>query len=166
MKDHDITLKMMDWVIDELRYKAGIFKATGAVSIYNGDVVKSDSAIPRHLKEALRTAVRPLEDVPKAHVDYHPGSNGTVIDLVHPSLFPLIYGRSRVLEDSTIGLEDCLKMVGKGKVIPVPPAEQTHTHEPRRRHGVFYRGHISPEYSGNFQWLPCQVDISRDEGVK
>ena len=36
----------------------------------------------------------PLEDVPDSEKDWHPGSNGLVLDLVHPSLYPIVYGRT------------------------------------------------------------------------
>lgn len=110
---------MVDWVIDELRYKAKIFKETGAVSVFNGDVVKSDIAIPTDIRESLKAAVHKLEDIPEVSKDYHPGSDGKVLDLVHPSLFPLIYGRSRVLEDSLVGLDDYIETIGKGKNVPI-----------------------------------------------
>jgi hypothetical protein len=93
----DVTQKMVDWVIDELRYKSKIFKKTGAVSIFNRDVVKSDLAIPQGIRESLKVAVRKLENIPEVFKDYHPGSDRKVLDLVHPSLFPLIYGRNCVL---------------------------------------------------------------------
>jgi hypothetical protein len=38
----------------------------------------------------LREAVRVLEEVPDAEKDWHPGSDGQVLDLVHPSLFCLV----------------------------------------------------------------------------
>jgi len=99
---------MVTWVIEELKYKAKIFQETGAVSVFDGDVVKSDTAVPERLKKALQEAIRVLEDVPQDQRDYHPGSDNTVLDLVHPSLFPLVYGRSRILRDEVIGLDDCL----------------------------------------------------------
>jgi Protein of unknown function (DUF4246) len=117
----DVTQKMVDWVIDELRYKSKIFKKTGAVSIFNGDVVKSDLAIPQGTRESLKAAVRKLENIPEVFKDYHPGSDRKVLDLVHPSLFPLIYGRSRVLGDSLLGLGECVESIGKGKVVSIPP---------------------------------------------
>jgi len=49
----DITEKMVDWCIAELRYKATEFKKTGVITVLYGDVVKSDSAVPTSLKEAL-----------------------------------------------------------------------------------------------------------------
>jgi hypothetical protein len=58
------TEKMVDWCIAELQYKAKIFEKICAVSVYDGDVLKSDTAIPDSLKEALKAAVSPLEQVP------------------------------------------------------------------------------------------------------
>ncbi|TFK72608.1 hypothetical protein BDN72DRAFT_762917 [Pluteus cervinus] len=143
----DISERMVDWCIEELRWKAKlpIFTEHGAISIYEGDVVKSDVAIPRSLKEALRNAVAPLEDVPEDQRDWHPGSDDQVLDLVHPSLFPLVYGTSRILPDSLTTLEDCVKRCGEGVIVPVPNSLQNNF------------------YSEKFQWLPCEVDVSGDQ---
>ena len=98
------TPKMIEWVIQELRYKAKVFRRTGAIAIWNGDVVKFDVAMPEPLKKALRTAVASLENDPKGSKDpkgvkdYHPGSRG-MVDLVHPSYYPLIYGRTHIIPD-------------------------------------------------------------------
>jgi hypothetical protein len=141
---------MVDWCIDELRYKAKIFRETAAVSIYNGDVVKSDIAVSDSLKSALREAVIPLEDLPVREKDWHPASDEKVLDLVHPSLFPLVYGRSRILPDSLVGLDDCIQRCGEGDTVPVPSDKDTnHQEEPG-------------SYSKKFQWLPCEVDVSGD----
>ena len=68
-------------------------------------VIKSDIAISSELKDALRIGAALLEDVPERLRDWHPGSDGKVLDLVHPSLFPLVYGRSRVLSYESVELE-------------------------------------------------------------
>lgn len=145
----DVTPKMMDWVIAELRYKARLFQETGTVSAFDAGVVKSDTAIPDELKHALQTAVRPLEDIPAEQKDYHPGSDMKVVDLVHPSLFPVIYGRTRILKDKVIGLEDCLAHAGSGEVLPVPPEDEA---------GISHL-HFRP-FSRKFQWLPCDVQFT------
>ena len=100
----DVTQEMVDWCIEELRFKAKIFEKTGMVTAYDGDVVKSDYAVIEDLKGALRDAVKPLEDIHHSRRDWHPGSNETVLDLVHPSLFPLVYGQSRILPDAATSL--------------------------------------------------------------
>lgn len=135
----------MTWCIEELKYKAGDFERTGFTSVYHG-VLKSDSLIPGDLQTVtlLRNAVKPLEDVPEQHKDWHPGSNKQVLDLVHPSLYPLVYGHSRVLKFGSTSLDDCIERCGEGEVI-VSPMDQHHS--------------LSDEYSTNFQWLPCEVDI-------
>ena len=158
--DKDITQKMVDWVIAELRYKSKIFQKTGAVKVYNGDVVKSDIAIPEHLKEVLKAATKSLEDVPDVYKDYHPGSDGKVLDLVHPSLFPLIYGRSRILPDILLGLDDCIKKCGEGNIIPVPPEEDTELRYTASSYG--YPENMAP-YSKKFQWLPCELEFGTED---
>lgn len=62
-----------------------------------------------------------------------------VVDLVHPSLFPVIYGRSRILKDEAIGLDDCLAHSGSGEVLPVPPEDEAGI--PTRHESYFWRRH-------------------------
>jgi hypothetical protein len=131
------------------------------ITVYNGDVVKSDIAIAQSLKDSLKAAVQVLEDVPEKYKDYHPGSNEKVLDLVHPSLFPLIYGQSRVLEDKLIGLEDCVQSCGTGNVVPIRPDEEMELDlKGKKIYGNQYFRQTRKPYSKNFQWLPCEVDIS------
>ncbi|RVD87213.1 uncharacterized protein DFL_001456 [Arthrobotrys flagrans] len=62
-------------------------------------VWRSDSLVDEELRKELIDAVATLENVPDDQKDWHPGSNGQVLDLVHPSLWPIIYGRSISLID-------------------------------------------------------------------
>ena len=154
MPQKDISVPMMDWVIEELRYKAKLLEDIGAVIVYTGHVVKSDSAIPESLKLELQAAVAELEDVPDKYKDWHPESNGKVLDLVHPSLYPLVYGHTRVLETGRTSLEDCIARCGEGQTPPFPPVEEATQFQDSYYHMV-----INP-YSRVFQWLPSMVDIS------
>ena len=154
----DITGPMMDWVIEELRYKAKLFEDIGAVTVYTGHVVKSDSVVSESLKLELQAAVTELEDVPDKHKDWHdewhPGSNGKVLNLVHPSLYPLVYGRTRVLETGRTSLEDCIARCGEGQTTQIPSQEEV-----SQFGGSHHYQYVNP-YSQVFQWLPCMVDIS------
>ena len=49
--------------MEELKYKATRFNEIpgGAIKVYNGDVVKSDTAVPHSVKAELQAAMRPLE---------------------------------------------------------------------------------------------------------
>ncbi|KAJ7911050.1 hypothetical protein B0H13DRAFT_2010372 [Mycena leptocephala] len=53
----------------------------------------SDRLISTGVSDRLRAAVIELERVPDDMKDWHPGSNGQVLDLVHPSLYCIVYGR-------------------------------------------------------------------------
>ena len=149
----DVTWGMVNWCIAELQWKANIFRQTGAVSVYTADVVKSDTAVPERLKNGLKKAVKLLEDIPEAYKDWHPGSDRKVLNLVHPSLFPLVYGRTRILPNSLTTLGDCVTRCGEGVVAPIPPEEEAQIKQWR-----LYQ--VLNLYSRKFQWLPCEVDIS------
>ncbi|KAF7982668.1 hypothetical protein HWV62_27131 [Athelia sp. TMB] len=156
----DLTEKMFEYCISELRYKATLFENTGLVVAFDGDVVKSDSVVPEELRLSLKTAAAALENIPDSHRDWHPGSNDTVLDLVHPSLFPVVYGTTRILKHTTVDLENCVAQCGNGMVLPVPPADITGA-----RRTFFSRNKRDP-YSKKFQWLPCEVEFKSDGGVK
>ncbi|PKX93307.1 DUF4246 domain-containing protein [Aspergillus novofumigatus IBT 16806] len=150
----DITPTMMNWIIKEAQWKAKVFLDTKHVVAFDAGVVKSDTAIGEDLRQMLRDTVRPLEDVPEELKDYHPGSDDKVVDLVHPSLFPVIYGRTRILHRKLIGLEDFLNHVGEGKVLAIPPEEEASATVDRDW------GSVHRPYSRKFQWLPCDVHFA------
>lgn len=122
---------------------------------YSSAAIKSDKLIPEELREALKDAVAPLENVPDKRKDWHPGSDDKVLDLVHPSLWPLVYGRSRVLPNKRINAENCLDHCGMGDVLPElleKPKE-----EPTRYRSSRHPVAVS---SARFQWLPCDIDLA------
>ncbi|CAO2649124.1 Nn.00g100730.m01.CDS01 [Neocucurbitaria sp. VM-36] len=156
-KDGDMSTKMFDYCIEELRAKAALYQKTGVIPVLDTTscVLKSDTAISAELKDRLKKAVAPLEDVPNHQKDWHPGSDGKVLDLVHPSLFPLIYQRSRILPDSTITQSNCIEAIGKGEVIPDPFS-----------HSGGSQPLASELWSSRFQWLPCNVTFPDGENAK
>ncbi|KAF9040862.1 hypothetical protein BJ165DRAFT_1330584, partial [Panaeolus papilionaceus] len=152
----DVTTRMMTNIVEELRHKADEFKKTSYFTAYDLTTI-ADSALSDTFREELNEAVKVLEDVPDKLKDWHPGSNERVLDLVHPSLFPLVYGRTRVLDNGEkVALGDTVRFCGKGEVVPVP------AHENEKKGNAYYgRWSLSRSvYSTKFQWLPCEVDIS------
>ncbi|KAJ7071977.1 hypothetical protein C8F01DRAFT_1102053 [Mycena amicta] len=98
-------------------------------------VYLSDSLVPEELRQSLIVAVKPLENVPETEKDWHPGSNERVLDLVHPSLYPILFeetwGRHN---DGTIG------------TFNPPSADELG---------------VSEQFvSGSFQWLPSDFAVS------
>ncbi|KHN96906.1 WD40 repeat-like-containing domain protein [Metarhizium album ARSEF 1941] len=156
----DFTTAMADACIVEMKKKAALYEKTGLVPVldYSACVVKSDT-VAADLFGKLRDAVRPLENVPEDQKDWHPGSDGKVLDLVHPSLWPLVYARTRILTDKTCNVQDCMDACGQGTVLSKPTrAELVMT--PRWPYGQ--DGLSVTSLSLNFQWLPCDVEIDED----
>ncbi len=150
----DVTPKMMDWIVKELQWKAEILVNEGLVQVFDNGVVKSDTPVSEEIKAALKEAVMPLQNVPEEQKDYHPGSDNKVVDLVHPSLFPVVFGRTRVLPDRLLGVEDCLDRIGEGTVLPVMESEDN---VPAYM-GRYPRSNHPAAMSTKFQWLPCDVE--------
>ncbi|KAK3904108.1 hypothetical protein C8A05DRAFT_13993 [Staphylotrichum tortipilum] len=156
--DVQLSPRMFDFCIAELREKSEEFRKTGYVRVLDSEltVVKSDSAVSKDIQDALRAGVRPLEDVPDHLKDWHPFQEDTVLDLVHPSLFPVVWGLTRALEEDTVPLENCAAFTGKGVVTPAytpppKPASPGWTWRPE-----------APRLWGSFQWLPAQVELAAD----
>jgi hypothetical protein len=118
-------------------------------------VVKSDSLVSSELHQSLLQAFQKLLGDRKSSPDWHPNTNGMVHDLVHPSMYPLVYGRSRVLNEEVVGVQDAVtKWAGKGDLIP------KETEIPEHLSGV------PPVYwSNSYQWLPSNVAFAEDGSV-
>lgn len=88
--------------------------------------------------------VRVLEDVPDDKKDWHPNSDDQILDLVYPSLYPVVYG-------STLGRYPDLD----GALAPIlsPFSATEHTY-------------ITEYRSEKFQWLPTNFEVDDDGYVK
>lgn len=145
---------MFEWIWDELKYKAKIMKDVGMITAFNPGVLRSDTAISKELQKALQTAILPLEQVPDR--DYHPGSDEKFIDLVHPSLFPVVYGRTPILRDEIITRDDCWSWAGKAEVLATPPDSESHL---KPENGGYSGSSKLKVFSTKFQWLPCDIEF-------
>lgn len=54
--------------------------------------------VPSSLKEKLISELNQLYSDFGDKLDYHPGTDKQVVDLVHPSLFPLQYGKTQIID--------------------------------------------------------------------
>jgi hypothetical protein len=158
--EYNNVLTLPEQCIEELTKKADLYEATGLIPIldYSACVIKSDSLMDDNLAKTLSEAVKPLENIPDDQKDWHPGTNNKVLDLVHPSLWPLIYGRSRILPDKEMTADECLNHVGMGEVIAKPSTDVT----------TFPGLEDAPYrvYSAKYQWLPCNVLVNESGEAK
>ncbi|MFI1092052.1 DUF4246 domain-containing protein [Streptomyces sp. NPDC020917] len=86
-----LTEAQVRYVLAELAHYAALRDGRTGVEVSAVDGVwQSDTLVDDTLGSRLREAVRVLEEVPEEERDWHPGSGGQVLDLVHPSLFCLV----------------------------------------------------------------------------
>ncbi|PVI05301.1 hypothetical protein DM02DRAFT_668503 [Periconia macrospinosa] len=149
-------------IIRELQLKAGYFEATGIIPTLDAgfSIAKSDSLVSSKLHESLRDAFRILKDEQAASPDWHPNTNDMVQNLVHPSMYPLVYGRTRGLQEELVGVTDAIeKWAGKGDVINGTGG--------RHIEGFTSDSYLSPKFwSNHYQWLPANVAFQADGTVK
>ncbi|PPR02043.1 hypothetical protein CVT24_011203 [Panaeolus cyanescens] len=159
----DFSRKMFKYCIYELRHNASSVSKSPTpppIIVFPANVVKSDFAVSPGIKHELQVAMQKFEDkIPQRLRDWHPGSNEHVLDLVHPSLFPIVYGTTRILEHGVTTLDDCIQRCGEGKIADVPAEVPSDIHY-TTQWGPQYKVDNSKAYSREFQWLPCEVDIS------
>lgn len=129
----DYVLKELEWYKareDEL-LESGFKFATNELVLF------SDSAISTPLKNKFMEAEKQLEAA--IEKDYHPNSHNQVVDIVHPSLYPVVYGRTKELKN---GVLNTVKFTEE--IINVKNSVQS-----------FGRSYT-------FQWLPAKMKPIKD----
>jgi hypothetical protein len=167
-RETHLKAESFDWCIAELRHESKDFIETKIQRAIDGGIYKSDSLIPEDLKKRLKDAAAKLEDVPEYQKDWHPNTDNLVLDLVHPSLFPLIYGTSRILGNGSTSLTDFLKGSSDTSVVPKPTKEEVGP--PIQE----FSGYQEEEYytvpnnafSADYQWLPADIRWDKDGAVR
>ncbi|PVH94503.1 hypothetical protein DM02DRAFT_676153 [Periconia macrospinosa] len=163
-----VTAQTFDFCVRELQSKAKYYEKSGLIPTLDAcaSVVKSNKLVSSDLHEALRKAFDTLKADQQSSPDWHPNSSDMVLDLVHPSMYPLVYGRSRVLKDEVVGVSDAVDTwAGKGDIIPKDDWVYDHTRD--RFSYIIGSSHVPPHYwSNTYQWLPANVAFQDDGSVK
>lgn len=164
-----ISAAAFDYCIKELRAKAAHFEKTHFVPTLDSAgtaVVKSDTAVTPELQDELRTAFDQLCVDQASSVDWHPRSGDMVQNLVHPSMYPFIYGKSNFIQEEVVGVSDAIESwAGKGETAPEHGNDDLVGQDPTDpNHGDFGIPH---EYwSTKYQWLPANLAFRKDGTVK
>ncbi|KAF4470972.1 hypothetical protein FALBO_2113 [Fusarium albosuccineum] len=164
-----ISERAFDFCIAELRNKATYFSSSGLIPTYDGpenSIVKSDSYIGDALRAKLIKSFHILRLDQAANVDWHPGSNGMVQNLVHPSMYPFVYDRTRFIQEELVGVSNAIKLIGRGAPVPKDQNPTTKGHASNFQYGVG-SGNVAPDFwSNTYQWLPANLAFRIDGGVK
>lgn len=128
----DYVLRELEWYdkLESTRLAEGQFKVGP-----DDRIVISDNAIDKNTAKEFASEVAAFEAAEAK--DYHPGSNDLVVDLVHPSLYQLVYGRTKIVEN------------GELKVIDFDKEKVEH----------FKVGVTDWGVSKRFQWLPALLKM-------
>lgn len=157
----DITQKMANWIVDELHFKAMIYEYSGAISLYNGDVTKSDRNVSDVLLQGLTDGSRILEyDEPELQL-FYPGTMNKQRDLLAMALYPLVYGKTRILPDRVIRVHEALRYAGQGEVIPAITETGITREDIAWRVSARADIQVRP-YSLNYQVLPTDWEFGDD----
>jgi hypothetical protein len=92
-----ITPIQFKYVMDELDYYEKLRSDTMEVASVDG-VWKASSLFPEALSTEFSRLVAKLADIPDHQKDWHPGSDGRVLDLVHPGLYLFVSGKTRTIQ--------------------------------------------------------------------
>ncbi|BDD56300.1 hypothetical protein MPDQ_002040 [Monascus purpureus] len=154
-----------DWCVAELRDKAQSWEQTGRMVVFNTSTTVCQSDV-RPVQPDIQREVARLWQQTGAPVC---GTAAVWCHIVDPSLFPLIYGRTRVLANGgTVRLEDPWSIRRQQPVETAP----THVHpldqmrfpaevDGRTGQRIIWRSMGAEEscWSNRFQWLPCEVEF-------
>ncbi|KAG9083188.1 hypothetical protein FRC06_004664 [Ceratobasidium sp. 370] len=140
----------IDYVLEELDGYAKLRdEESGAEVACYDRIWQSDRLVPALLKDKLVAGVGKLEDVPDSEKDWHPRSNSLVLDLVHPSLYPIVYGRTLAYPDGSTDRDAT-------KLKPIPPPDLP------TAAGSYWPREENYSISQKFQWLPTDFVVSDD----
>ncbi|KAM0520740.1 hypothetical protein ACHAPE_003138 [Trichoderma viride] len=163
-----VSEEAFEFCIAELRNKAMYFIETGLIPTLDSagnTIIKSDNLISDRLRHELVNAFETLRADQAANVDWHPRSNDMVQNLVHPSMYPFVFGRSKFLDEEQVGIKTALAFIGEGRAVPEIETMPDHG---ERFLNYYWRGiknAVPKEYrSSLYQWLPANVAF-RDDGT-
>ncbi|KAJ7638378.1 hypothetical protein FB45DRAFT_1131961 [Roridomyces roridus] len=132
-----LTSNMVNYVLTELAAYSRLSDPESGIEIGPFDAIwYSDRLISAQVSQHLRGALLEIENVPDELKDWHPRSNRQVLDLVHPSLYPVLYNRTRSVQGALVQ----------------PPAIPHHT--------------SNQSISEQFCWLPSDFSVGTDGSVK
>ncbi|KAJ5805800.1 uncharacterized protein N7503_003402 [Penicillium pulvis] len=148
--------KTWDWCLQELQDKARQFERDSRLTVFNtsSGVYKSDTAISSDLKSQLSKSVDLL-----SHQAIRQKSESAVVNLIDPSLFPLVYGRTKIMVGGqSCGMDETSwsSRSKEGPIISELPQ--------LIKDGSNYSLYAPYIWSSKFQWLPCEVDFTGSPG--
>ncbi|KAJ2448586.1 hypothetical protein GGF42_005055 [Coemansia sp. RSA 2424] len=164
-KAKELTDVEFRYVLDELTYYLSLHPPGSNLRLSATDGVWfSDSLIDLKTTNELKEYVAILESTPSRKKDWHPGDRSRVLNLIDPSLFLLIFSRSKLCRQPYTSPQAALNPEAPGEF----PGSRTKWREALR--GSDY--YIPPlplwymqSVFGDFSWLPSEFRVADDGAV-
>eukprot|EP00834_Sanchytrium_tribonematis_P001805 NODE_47_length_32105_cov_1.240892.p4 type:complete len:516 gc:universal NODE_47_length_32105_cov_1.240892:5155-3608(-) len=128
--EQDLPNEIIQYCFDELQDSLDLpyGPVDGTFQLFDG--------IESSLHHEFKQIMAQFQDVPSHLLDWHPNSNQQVLDIVHPSLFPLSE-KSKLSNPFT--LENCLQLMNSGQLkSPISSSDDIQIH---------------------YQWLPSEFEL-------
>ena len=137
-KEQGFNDKEIQYCMEELEYWSTTEPLISSIE----SSFQSDELIYSSLKQELKDFASQLENVDEKKKDWHPNSNNQVLDLIHPSLYCFVNGRTLAIDNNTSIQPPFRQFMGKGtpKTLKLP-----HNH--------------------SYMWIPAEV-IVKDGNAK
>ncbi|KAJ2886163.1 hypothetical protein IWW38_005255, partial [Coemansia aciculifera] len=153
------------YVLDELQYYLSLHTSYSSIRLSAADGVWfSDSLIDVQTTNALKDYVAVLANDPSRQQDWHPNDNSCVLNLIDPSLFPLIYSRSMLCLQTTTSPQAALSPAVPGEF----PGSAKKWSEILSKSGYYVP---TIRYCSNscesrwFSWLPSEFRVDDNGAV-
>ncbi|GLE04721.1 hypothetical protein PINS_up013700 [Pythium insidiosum] len=168
----DTVKSVVESLLDQIVVADGLAPgAEDAANVRRGPVLEtwiSDALVPLALKRRFQQQVAALV-ASQTEKDWHPGSNGQVLDVVHPSLHCVVFGETKRVAASAIDGVDAAaassdaathmrSIMGKGRDVLQNPFASAHDSDSNPSNYMYPR----PGASIRFQWLPSEFAVSED----
>lgn len=163
LQRHLISPKSWEWCLAETRDKTKLFERNKLVKCLDSgsNVCKSDTLITEDLRVELESALRAIINS-KEHDENAPSTtpDGQVTRHIDPSLFPLVRGKTFVLDESdSVKLDSFFESFGYGTVYEMGM-------RPKNDFRLYARpsaNDVDVRRSDRFQWLPCDVEFGKED---
>ncbi|KAJ2491495.1 hypothetical protein IWW37_002270 [Coemansia sp. RSA 2050] len=165
----------LDYVFAELDYYASLHSSDASIFLGAVDGVWcSDSLVDDKTVKALKDYAAILENVPDRDKDWHPNFGHRVLNLIDPSLYPLMYQCSSVLSESIASPLAALDLKSFGH-FPATREKWSRTVNSSIDYEVVsdtmqrlyvadpsYHHHSNMLRSEKFCWLPAEFRVNND----
>ncbi|KAJ2752567.1 hypothetical protein GGI19_003744 [Coemansia pectinata] len=169
-KAKDLTDVEFAYVLDVLVYYASSYPPGSNVRFSAADDVWfSDILIDVETTNELKSYATILENVPDRLKDWYPNDRSCVLNLIDPSLFPLIYSRSKLCHQSDTSPQTVLKIEDTGEF----PGSLDKRHKALTVAETVESDYYIPTWNGShdsyssdkFSWLPSEFRVDDNGAV-